>query len=702
MSSSESEVEQGGEEELEQQKMELQLTLETLNAAKTDHFLELLKLVFEFPRIKEGLENEIIEEIQKKVSLMAAKKGENVSYLMVKDQKAMLNFSWMSVLQEMERVCPFLLKLMSKMMLGIKKRKPEELEHEKALIIPKLGSIYGILMQTRHHELSLIQRVTHCSLLDVPVEQKVYDLLQPMGYVLCHQTGTNIIHDLATKNQQFLIECLKRGMQLHWLGDNMNVSTTVANMRMKHQGKHKKTYDMYSTAAIFTDYKFPATLSTTAPQKDFKQLDLDDFRFTEADWVTSKYNYVVHLARTAHKYSSTFKFLEKVLPKHLKGEYSDLIAKKTNAIPMETLDYNEQYLQDSVKILDFFEAKTQEIFKEAGLELADDARFQKMGDQLTRERLSQAMALLAREVTATGRCEHLGPFVFLFFHLCMNFGIMELDMLYKPDSSGDIGTMKAEVDRIMRKNFDSDMRKAYQQNTEFLDIWEDAYIMELICHYFGMETKDSPPTKHIPPTFDTTDDMKQWMEDTFGDILEEFVWPKIKTSSYETVEVEGTFFPVKFPDGRILNLKIHPAPEPAQDYVRNHALLVVEFGLIRKELIDSCKLPDRQRTIRLIKILMWMFKANKPLVSKYGIECLRFLVQQLYVLSEQRATQSFYGMFINTKGKIDSFVASDMWMEWVVRVVKKHITPMMANQNAKYIQEKTTSLCALNQITLGF
>ena len=118
--------------------------------------------------------------------------------------------------------------------------------------------------------------------------------------------------------------------------------------------------------------------------------------------------------------------------------------------------------------------------------------------------------------------------------------------------------------------------------------------------------------------------------------------------------------------------------------------------------MDSCKVPDRHRTIRLLKLLMLFFKANKPGVSKYGLECLIFLLQQQYLLSERDATQAFYGMFVNTKGKVDSFVPADMWMEWTVRVIKKHINHLMGNKNSPNIQKKSRSLCAISEIADTF
>ena len=82
-------------------------------------------------------------------------------------------------------------------------------------------------------------------------------------------------------------------------------------------------------------------------------------------------------------------------------------------------------------------------------------------------------------------------------------------------------------------------------------------------------------------------------------------------------------------------------------------------------------------------MLVWMFKSHKPRASKYCLEYLRFVIQLFYVLLEQRATEAFCGMSVNTRGQINTFVPADKWMEWVVRTVKKHINHMMQNPNVQ-------------------
>ena len=194
------------------------------------------------------------------------------------------------------------------------------------------------------------------------------------------------------------------------------------------------------------------------------------------------------------------------------------------------------------------------------------------------EKLRAAKALMHRELTASGRFDNLGPITFLFFHLMMNFLIMEVEVLYKEDSISEIGTLKAEISRIMRSSFDADVRKAYQADSDLMDVFEGAYLTELICNYFGMKSTDDAPTKNAPPTsFKDEKEIKQWMESAFGDLLDTIVWPKLR--GMEEVEEDGTIYRVHLPDGTPLSLPdgtpltLTVPSSPNKDYLRNHGQL---------------------------------------------------------------------------------------------------------------------------------
>ena len=140
----------------------------------------------------------------------------------------------------------------------------------------------------------------------------------------------------------------------------------------------------------------------------------------------------------------------------------------------------------------------------------------------------------------------------------------------------------------------------------------------------------------------------------------------------------GHVIVVTLSSGKKLQLKVRSdasktcMTKSVPDHVKNYGHIVLELGLLFKDLLDVIHLPDRDRCLRLLKLAMIFFKANKNL-SKYAHEILRFLVHQTCTLSETEAHEVFYGLFVNTRGKKDSHIPADLQVEHLVRTTKKHI-----------------------------
>ena len=123
----------------------------------------------------------------------------------------------------------------------------------------------------------------------------------------------------------------------------------------------------------------------------------------------------------------------------------------------------------------------------------------------------------------------------------------------------------------------------------------------------------------------------------------------------------------------------------------------MELGLLMKNWFDVIKLPDRDRAIRLFKLTMPIFKAENNL-SKYAYEIMRLLVHQHSILSVKQAHMEFYGMFVNTAGKLDSNIPTDERMEWHVAKVKKHVKHMFSNKTPENITNKTRAMAGLSEV----
>ena len=160
---------------------------------------------------------------------------------------------------------------------------------------------------------------------------------------------------------------------------------------------------------------------------------------------------------------------------------------------------------------------------------------------------------------------------------------------------------------------------------------------------------------------------------------------------------------VKLPSGKMLEIHLSAqvskslSPKPKEDKVNKYAHLVLELGLLFKNFLECVQVPNRPRMLWTLKLVMVLLKAQNNL-SKYADEILRFLVHHICSLSDRKAHEMFYALHVNTRGKIDTHIAVDLQMEYIVRSIKRHIKHMFSNKTQQNIERKTGALAAINSI----
>jgi hypothetical protein len=141
--------------------------------------------------------------------------------------------------------------------------------------------------------------------------------------------------------------------------------------------------------------------------------------------------------------------------------------------------------------------------------------------------------------------------------------------------------------------------------------------------------------------------------------------------------------------------------QPVSDYVFNYSVNIIELGFLLKSLLHLIENPDRDRGLRILKLSMLFFKAHKT-HSKYSNEIMRFLMHQLSTLSTKKAYEEFYGLFVNTVGKIDTHIPCDLCMEHVVKEVKWNIKHMCGGLSEEQLEKRTGAICGLREIGENF
>ncbi|XP_070532786.1 uncharacterized protein [Ptychodera flava] len=670
-------------------------------SVKTQSAESVAAIAMKIPNVASHIMNLMAKKIDDTARNMGNRKHGFVSYLMKKDFNSLKSFSWTEVIGEAIERFPEIIQLVVACALPMEKRSLMEKLKD---FMPRLGLMYAILMQTRIHDLSKVQRVMSMLLQDHLTDQKIFDRLQKVGVCLSYTRSRAVIEEIGGHFNAEMIDAIKSGKRIRLVGDNSNYRVGVHDERI---GKHSTMHHDFASAAIVQLVNFDK-YSNLSPQLDYLGINHQSFLMSDTEATELKMEYVIHIARVAVRVLPCFQFLKTVIPEHIVGKCSQELAKKSKVIPLPVLvDCNEQNYSDVVQILEFYEETLNDVYTKADIPFDDKVKVHIGGDQLTRDRFSGAKRLRIGGATAMERFDHLSPITFEFFHMQMNYLQVFYKVLYKENSVQEIGTMRSEQQRILRRTVTAEVQRDYDADAEFAISFIDAYITEALMEYFGLETTNSTPTRNRPPPdLVNADDCRMWMNSTFLDLIDQFVWPKKEINlsvQAETVIDDGSVVTMKLADGTSCVILLQPKQmhrEPT-DYVKNYGHTVLELGLLFKSMCDMCKLPDRDRGIRILKMAMVIFKSSNNL-SKYALEIIRLLVHQLCILSEREALEEFYGLFVNTKGKIDSFIPADRQMEYIIKLVKSNIKHMYSNKTESNIKKVTSAIAGISDIAENF
>ena len=125
--------------------------------------------------LKQEFNEILLKELQQQCANLCARS--NPSVLRKNDFSGMTEFDWQNLVLEMSSRCPLVFHVVRTVMNCYSK----EITNE---IAPKFGLCYAIMMQTRNHELSLVQRLNTILLTEGNAKKKVT--------ILCFHSGNYI------------------------------------------------------------------------------------------------------------------------------------------------------------------------------------------------------------------------------------------------------------------------------------------------------------------------------------------------------------------------------------------------------------------------------------------------------------------------------------------------------------------------------
>ncbi|KAL5004258.1 hypothetical protein ScPMuIL_017714 [Solemya velum] len=663
--------------------------------------------IFNVRHLKDFLWFLFLEEVERNAQCVCKNKS---NYLRRTDYDSLVNFDWCYIVDEMLLKQPLLTDILLAACTEPKKL-GKTVHFDK--IMKELGLIYGILMKRRLITLSRVQRVIAMSLANEKVNVKVYDRLQPLGVTVSHSIMLKVQKQVSSDIQKTLTTAVKEGKTFRLIGDNVNFMVGVSHER-KDKQSHMEHW--FGSAAIIQNHSF-SSLSTVRPQKYLHSMEPISFIPQTDDWKTIKFTYSIILLDVLVKHFKYFKLFQQTLselkqtlmPENINNSVSEVI-------PLPVLAKNEQKYSDVIDIMDSYEQLVEDTFLACGHLVTSETKVHIGGDQLTRERFSGAKRLRSGALTDKEKFTHLSPITFELFHLQMNVLQMFYKLLYNNNST-EPGTLYAEKIKLSRTHANGeDVKNHYDDCKELAVSLIDSHVVSAMLNYFAMSSVDSEPKDNFCDDMQdvcnmTNNEKKHFILrvlDTFlnqnilGDTIKFLVFQEVPQECYEMqVLLPGgvpatLFVPINNDDNLSDNFSEAPT-----DSVYSYAHCVLEVGLAFKCLQMNVKTPNRDNMLPFLKYLMCLLKGHSN-YSKYALEILRFLCHQLSLQDKKSAHQVFYGLFVNTKGKTDTFYPADLKMEHIVRLIKGHLRAVSSNKSEKTMSARTESFSGMKKIAKQF
>ena len=630
--------------------------------------------------------NDYTHHLNKIPSSLGRKNNSAPSVLAKKSGNDLMKFSWNDIVVEMKEKFPILMIVLCAIMVGA----TSSYQH----ILPHLGLIYGIVMKAHNDDLSLVQNMLSVCLFDSVSDQKVYERLSRCGISLCHRQSNANAHKFTIITIKKLVEAIRSGKQIRFIGDNLNFFTNVKYERLR---RHGHMHHMFAIAAyIFNREDF--TSKSSKPQISLKNLKYEDILLKRHEYISIRALMVRIITPMLSAFMPAFKLLSVAIRKGMPRRNHS----KTTVIPLEVLPLNEMSYNDTVQIMLYMKKLAQDVYRQA------DKPFVNMhvgGDQLTRERFSHAKEMRLRTNFEDESLKSMYPVTTEFFHLLMNYlSKVVYHTLYTEDA--DEGTLHFAKQKLHRNNVDPNSPDKYNANKELLVSYVTATLLEAAMEYFGMESVESNPTKNLPANDSDHLTPEQALHAGMCSFVDDMILPSFSGKGHrvhsknETQVCEDVSY-VTLSNGSVIKVRKQLREEIVKeehDRVMNYSMMTLELGMVYLCLLDSIKhKPDRTLMLQIVKMLLPIMKSRNS-QAKYPLELLRFLVQQYCLLPEKEAFETFNACFVNTKGYYNSYVPADLQMEWIIRTNKRHLKHMYSNRSEACMQKRSTAIHCVDAI----
>ena len=153
---------------------------------------------------------------------------------------------------------------------------------------------------------------------------------QRLGFSLSHQSKLNLLNQIATHNNDQIVNEIKKGKSIQGTGDNWDYKIHVHDMRKSEQNK-----DLHYFASNIIVERVPCEgLSKTAPQRDIRTLPNSMFLLDNAETSKLRDDFKVLVGRILVEQIPSISFMKSIIPMHIESKYSKEMAQKSTITPL--------------------------------------------------------------------------------------------------------------------------------------------------------------------------------------------------------------------------------------------------------------------------------------------------------------------------------------------------------------------------------
>ncbi|XP_078365968.1 uncharacterized protein LOC144650183 isoform X2 [Oculina patagonica] len=492
---------------------------------------EVAQAAMKISSLRNAIKNVFLNEVDAQCTSLCARKRTQPSVLRVPGEhhKTLVEFCWNDILTEM------------------KERAPDVLDFMVATAVPKLKgndgrqimpicTAYGILMNVRCRELSLIQKMNAILLGVGNATKRTFERLNKSCITQSRESFRNIMDSLGSNLTSVIKAKVESGQEMRVVFDNFDFKV-LANIILRN---HRNS-DMHWIAHYVTFDRISSThLDDSKPiVPNIMDFENANYLMSKSELDQQRNDYIILVARVLVEFFPALKPLQDVIPSHISHRYSSEMAKKSCIVGLPVVPFNQNKISDVCQYLQWLQDLLYKVFKnedegplpDSGANQSQESVLEKVrvplaGDLLGRERVTGAKKTRLGCDSCVERFENIVECPTL-WHAKQSFLCYVWEQLYKATtiSGRDVGTLYNLRQHFRLVNVSNKVKKNYKSAENLMLSATQAYLCSAFKIWAGLEKLDGIPVNlpKLPQSSDTTEVKKEYLFTQIGKFVDEFV-----------------------------------------------------------------------------------------------------------------------------------------------------------------------------------